>query len=62
MNQHYKADNMINKEIIPKEILPYLIEIANRLWSGHAAIMIGAGFSKNAKKNSTTKKKISGLE
>ena len=49
---------MINKEIIPKEILPYLIEIANRLWAGHAAIMIGAGFSKNAKKNSTTKKRF----
>lgn len=49
---------MINKEIIPKEILPYLIEIANRLWAGHAAIMIGAGFSKNAKKNSTTRKRF----
>lgn len=49
---------MINKEIIPKEVLPYLIEIANRLWAGHAAIMIGAGFSKNAKKNSTTKKRF----
>jgi len=58
MNQHYKVDNMISKQIMPKEILPYLIEIANRLWSGHAAIMIGAGFSKNAKKNSTTKKRF----
>lgn len=30
---------------------PYVEEIASRLWSGHAAIMVGAGFSKNAKKN-----------
>ncbi len=30
---------------------PYVEEIASRLWSGHAAIMVGAGFSKNASKN-----------
>jgi len=33
---------------IPKSLLPHLNEIASRLWSGHAAIMVGAGFSKNA--------------
>lgn len=34
---------------IPNNLLPHLNEIAARLWSGHAAIMVGAGFSKNAK-------------
>lgn len=33
---------------IPDGIKPYLEEIAERLWSGHAAVMIGSGFSKNA--------------
>jgi hypothetical protein len=33
---------------IAEEIKPYLNEIAERLWSGHAAVMIGAGFSKNS--------------
>ena len=33
---------------IADEIKPYLNEIAERLWSGHATVMIGAGFSKNA--------------
>ncbi|MDC5842187.1 SIR2 family protein [Vibrio europaeus] len=32
----------------PNSILPHLNEIADRLWSGHAAVMVGAGFSKNA--------------
>jgi hypothetical protein len=30
----------------------YLSEIAERLWSGHASLMVGAGFSKNADKKS----------
>jgi len=36
-----------------KNIRPYLNEIAERLWStpSHAAIMVGAGFSKNASKD-----------
>ncbi|NTV46527.1 MAG: SIR2 family protein, partial [Chlorobiales bacterium] len=41
----------MNKDFIsdvPDSILPYLNEIAERLWDGHAAIMVGAGFSKNA--------------
>jgi len=39
---------------IPDSILPYLNEIAERLWSGHAAVMVGAGFSRNAKPSSTS--------
>jgi len=35
----------------PDTIIPYLNEISERLWSGHAAVMIGAGFSKNASPN-----------
>ncbi|MCY4137538.1 MAG: SIR2 family protein [Rhodobacteraceae bacterium] len=34
---------------VPEQIKPYLDEIANRLWSGNAAVMVGAGFSRNAK-------------
>jgi hypothetical protein len=33
---------------VPDSIRPYLNEIAERLWSGRAAVMVGAGFSKNA--------------
>ena len=33
---------------IPDELRPYLDTIADRLLSGHAAVMVGAGFSKNA--------------
>jgi hypothetical protein len=33
---------------IPDSIRPYLNEIAERLWVGRAAVMVGAGFSKNA--------------
>ena len=29
--------------------IPYLAEIAKRLWSNKAAVMIGSGFSRNAK-------------
>ena len=32
---------------IPSSLRPYLEEIAARLLSGHAAVMIGSGFSKN---------------
>lgn len=39
----------------PAEIHLYLTEIAERLWAGHAAVMIGAGFSRNATKNDHTK-------
>ena len=33
----------------PDQIKPYLDEIADRLWSHNAAVMVGAGFSRNAK-------------
>jgi len=35
-------------ESIPNSLLPHLNEIAARLWSGHATVMVGAGFSRNA--------------
>lgn len=35
-------------ENIPLEIRPYILEISERLWTGHASVMVGAGFSKNA--------------
>ena len=41
---------------IPSDIKAYLSEIAERLFSGHAAIMVGAGFSKNAQKSDPSKK------
>lgn len=39
---------------IDESVRPYLNEIAERLWAGHAAVMVGAGFSKNAKPSSPT--------
>ncbi len=33
---------------VPDSIRPYLDEIAERVWSKHAVVMVGAGFSKNA--------------
>ena len=33
---------------VPPDLYPYLNEIAERLFSGHAAVMIGSGFSRNA--------------
>jgi hypothetical protein len=43
---------------IADEIKPHLNEIAERLWSGHAAVMIGTGFSKNAKKTNRSQKEF----
>ena len=43
-----------SKNSIPDSIRPYLNEIAERLWSEHAAVMVGAGFSRNAKPNSAS--------
>ncbi len=34
---------------VPSQVKPYLGEIADRLWSNKAAVMVGAGFSRNAK-------------
>ena len=39
---------------VPKNLYPYLNDIAERLFSRHAAIMIGSGLSKNAKPHSDT--------
>lgn len=39
---------MSKSEIMPESILPYLNEISDRIWSERAAVMVGAGFSKNA--------------
>ncbi|MCR5220100.1 MAG: SIR2 family protein [bacterium] len=36
------------KVTVPDSIRLYLDEIAERLWGGRAAVMVGAGFSKNA--------------
>jgi len=38
----------MNINSIPLAIRPYFIEIAERLWTGHASVMVGAGFSKNS--------------
>lgn len=45
---------MLMKEDIPSNIRHYVVEIADRLWNGHASIMVGAGFSKNAQKTNTS--------
>ncbi len=52
-----KTENF-DMDMIPMDIRPYLFEIAERLWSGHATVMVGAGFSKNAIKTDTTKKDL----
>ncbi len=49
-----RDDEEKREGLIDESIKPYLQEIAERLWSGHAAIMVGAGFSKNAKSNGTS--------
>ena len=36
------------RDDVPDSIRPYLNEIAERLWAERAAVMVGAGFSKNA--------------
>lgn len=38
----------------PDQVKPYLDEIADRLWSHNAAVMVGAGFSRNAKPAGST--------
>ena len=40
---------MVGTEVnVPDSIRPYLNEIAERLWTNRAVVMVGAGFSKNA--------------
>jgi hypothetical protein len=41
---------------IPPSVLPYLYEISERLQTGHASVMVGAGFSKNAESGNSEKK------
>ena len=41
-----------NSAPVPPDLYPYLNEIAERLFSGHAAVMIGSGFSRNAQPRS----------
>jgi hypothetical protein len=41
---------------IPPDISPYLYEIAERLQTRHASVMIGTGFSKNVESGNKTKK------
>ncbi len=43
---------------LPCKMEPFLDEVARRLWSGHAAVMVGAGFSKNARKADPSAKRI----
>ena len=43
---------------ISSDIKAYFSKIAQRLWSGHATVMVGTGFSRNAKKSDTCKKKF----
>ncbi len=38
----------------PDQVKPYLDEIADRLWSNNAAVMVGAGFSRNARSVGST--------
>ena len=43
---------------VPRNIYPYLNEIAERLFSRHAAVMIGSGFSRNAEPHSSSSPKF----
>ncbi|MFC3116653.1 SIR2 family NAD-dependent protein deacylase [Cellvibrio fontiphilus] len=45
---------MAKDKSIPDSIAPHLSQIAERLWSGRAAVMVGAGFSKNASRDYPT--------
>ena len=43
---------------VPSNLYPYLNEIAERLFSGHAAVMIGSGFSRNAQPRSGSSREL----
>ena len=47
--------NDLEENSFPPDLLLYLNEIAERLYSGHAAIMVGSGFSCNAKQSTKSK-------
>ena len=46
---------------IPDGLLSYLNEIAERLTTGHAAIMVGAGFSRNANRSGSSHTDVSNV-
>jgi len=43
-----ESEETIPQSSLPESIQPYLDEIAKRLWEGHASVLVGAGFSRNA--------------
>ena len=46
---------------IPDRLLSYLNEIAERLTTGHAAVVVGAGFSRNANRSGTSQTEVSNV-
>ena len=46
---------------IPESLISYLNEIAERLTAGHAAVMVGAGFSRNANRSGSSRTDVSNL-
>jgi hypothetical protein len=52
------SDTKIDSNV-PPYIMAYLHEIAERLQTRHASVMVGAGFSKNAEGNNKSKKFLS---
>ena len=46
---------------IPESLISYLNEIAERLTAGHAAVMVGAGFSRNASRSGSSRTDVSNL-
>ena len=46
---------------IPDRLLSYLNEIAEQLTAGHAAVMVGAGFSRNANRSDSSRTDVSNL-
>lgn len=52
-SQHQRKEYYMSELNIATSIKCYLDEISERLQSGHATIMVGAGFSRNAEKSSS---------
>ena len=48
MQQSEPTGNAVEPLSVPDELKPHLDEIATRLYTKHAAVMVGAGFSRNA--------------
>lgn len=49
---------METEENIPQELKIHFSAIADRLWSGKASVIVGAGFSSNANPNNTSAKRF----